>query len=426
MRRFSLIVTLALVLVTAGVLPAAATHPASALSQPDFADARVAPTLPHGCQEGVLPGGALSLICVPTTGWNGDLLIWAHGYVAFNEPLAFYNLYLGETYLPDLVQSLGYAFATTSYRTNGLAIVSGVDDVVELIAAFPGVAGQAPTHTYMSGASEGGIVTALMAERHPELLTGALSACGPIGDFKKQTDYLGDFRVLFDYFFPAVLPPSPIAIPPAVIDNWQTTYVPAITQQVRANPRLALQLMSTSRAATQLFSMSSMISTTVNVLWYNAFATNDAREKLGGNPFGNRTRIYRGSLNDPLLNQRVQRFRAAPVALAALNAYQTTGRLTVPMVTLHTTGDEVIPFWHQFLYRDKVQTSGRGQLVQMPIFRYGHCNFTGDEALAAFAILIFISTGEAIPGLPEHFDPAQIERDFQQAARLTDAVHPPD
>ncbi|MFZ1402558.1 MAG: hypothetical protein WAW03_05705, partial [Anaerolineae bacterium] len=129
MRRFSLIVTLALVLVTAGVLPAAATHPASALSQPDFADVRVAPTLPHGCQEGVLPGGALSLICVPTTGWNGDLLIWAHGYVAFNEPLAFYNLYLGETYLPDLVQSLGYAFATTSYRTNGLAIVSGVDDV---------------------------------------------------------------------------------------------------------------------------------------------------------------------------------------------------------------------------------------------------------------------------------------------------------
>ena len=128
----------------------------------------------------------------------------------------------------------------------------------------------------------------------------------------------------------------------------------------------------------------------------------------------------------PRAPESVQRFRAAPVALAALNAYQTTGRLTVPMVTLHTTGDEVIPFWHQFLYRDKVQTSGRGQLVQMPIFRYGHCNFTGDEALAAFAILIFISTGEAIPGLPEHFDPAQIERDFQQAARLTDAVHPPD
>lgn len=413
MRKLWLVMTLVIVLGAMGVPPAAA-----------------APTptqaLPPGCQEGVLPSGGLSLICIPSSGWNGDLLVWAHGYVAFNEPLGFYNLYLGETYLPDLVQSLGYAFATTSYRTNGLAIVTGVDDVAELIAAFPAAAGRAPAHTYMTGASEGGIVTALMAERHPELLTGALSACGPIGDFRKQTDYLGDFRVLFDYFFPNVLPPSPINIPPQVIANWQSTYVPAIAQQVRANPRQALQLISTSRAATQMLSMSSMISTTVNVLWYNVFATNDASAKLGGNPFGNRMRLYNGSLNDLALNQHVQRFRADPAALAALTPYQTTGVLTIPMVTLHTTGDEVIPFWHQLLYRGKVQTSGRGQLLQIPIFRYGHCNFTTNEALAGFAIMIFISTGQEVRGLPDHFDPAQFERDFQKAQNLQGGVYPSD
>ena len=413
MRKLWFIVSLVVILSATGIAPAAAA-PAPA------------PATPLGCQEGVLPSGALSLICIPASGWNGDLLVWAHGYVAFNEPLGFYNLYLGETYLPDLVQSLGYAFATTSYRTNGLAIVSGVDDVTELIAAFPAAAGQAPVHTYMTGASEGGIVTALMAERHPELLTGTLSACGPIGDFKKQTEYLGDFRVLFDYFFPNVLPPSPINIPPQVIANWQSSYVPAITQQVRANPRQALQLMSTSRAATQLYSMNSMVSTSVNVLWYNVFATNDARAKLGGNPFDNRTRLYSGSLNDRLLNQRVQRFSADPAALTALRAYQTSGVLTVPMVTLHTTGDEVIPFWHQVLYRGKLQTSGRGQLLQIPIFRYGHCNFTSDEALAGFAIMIFISTGQQVRGLPEHFDPAQIERDFQKAQSVDSGVYQPD
>lgn len=413
MRKLWLVMTLVIVLGAMGVPPAlAAPTPTQAL--------------PPGCQEGVLPSGGLSLICIPSSGWNGDLLVWAHGYVAFNEPLGFYNLYLGETYLPDLVQSLGYAFATTSYRTNGLAIVTGVDDVAELIAAFPAAAGRTPAHTYMTGASEGGIVTALMAERHPELLTGALSACGPIGDFRKQTDYLGDFRVLFDYFFPNILPPSPINIPPQVIANWQSTYVPAIAQQVRANPRQALQLMSTSRAATQMLSMSSMISTTVNVLWYNVFATNDASAKLGGNPFGNRTRLYSGSLNDFALNQRVQRFRADPAALAALTPYQTTGVLTIPMVTLHTTGDEVIPFWHQLLYRGKVQTSGRGQLLQIPIFRYGHCNFTTNEALAGFAIMIFISTGQEVRGLPDHFDPAQFERDFQKAQNLQGGVYPSD
>lgn len=398
MSRFLLLLALVVTLASVGVWPAAA-----------------APGAPQGCQEGVLPGGALWLICVPAAGWNGDLLVWAHGYVAFDEPLGFYHLYLGDTYLPDLAQSLGFAFATTSYRTNGLAIVSGVDDIAELIAAFPTVAGQAPAHTYLTGASEGGIVTALFAERHPQLLTGALSACGPIGDFRKQTDYLGDFRVLFDYFFPNALPPSPIVIPPQVIADWETVFVPAIQQQVRANPRQAMQLMTTARAASRMFDMDAMISTTVNVLWYNVFATNDANAKLGGNPYGNRTRIYSGSFNDRLLNQRVQRFRADPAALAALAPYQTNGQLTIPMVTLHTTGDEVIPFWHQTLYRNKLHTSGRGQLIQIPIFRYGHCNFSADEALAGFAIMIFISTGQQIEGLPANFDPAQIERDFQNA-----------
>jgi hypothetical protein len=38
-------------------------------------------------------------------------------------------------------------------------------------------------------------------------------------------------------------------------------------------------------------------------LWYNVFATNDARARLGGgNPYDNRQRLYVGSANDLLLN----------------------------------------------------------------------------------------------------------------------------
>ena len=82
--------------------------------------------VPGPCVDDVLPAGALSRICVPAQGWNGSLIVYAHGYVAFNEPLGFYNLELPDgTYLPDLVQSLGFAFATTSYRRNGLAILEG-------------------------------------------------------------------------------------------------------------------------------------------------------------------------------------------------------------------------------------------------------------------------------------------------------------
>ena len=159
--------------------------------------------IPGPCRDGVLPSGALGRICVPIAGWNGQLVVFAHGYVAFNEPLAFYHLQLPDgTDIPTLVQGLGFAFATTSYRQNGLAILEGVDDIRELVAAFR-VAVGTPGRTYLTGVSEGGAVTALLAERSPQLFTGALATCGPIGSFRYQVDYVGDFRVLFDYFFPA-------------------------------------------------------------------------------------------------------------------------------------------------------------------------------------------------------------------------------
>ena len=83
-----------------------------------------AQAVPGTCEDGDLPSGALSRICVPTVGWNGQLVVYAHGYVAPGLPLGFYQLTTPDgLYLPLLVQSLGYAFATTSYRQNGLAIL---------------------------------------------------------------------------------------------------------------------------------------------------------------------------------------------------------------------------------------------------------------------------------------------------------------
>jgi len=61
-----------------------------------------------------------------------------------------------------------------------------------------------------------------------------LAVCGPIGSFQQQIDYLGDARVLFDYFFPGVLgaawTQSNIIIPAELIADSTTKYVPAIQQ----------------------------------------------------------------------------------------------------------------------------------------------------------------------------------------------------
>jgi hypothetical protein len=189
--------------------------------------ARAQSAIPQPCVDDTLPSGALSRICVPI-GWNGQLVVFAHGYVAPGLPIAFYNLTLPDgSSLPDMVQSFGFAFATTSYRQNGLAILEGADDMLELVAQF-GATHAIPLRTYVSAVSEGSLVAALLAERSPDVFFGALATCGPIGSFNAQIDYIGNFRVLFDYFFPGIIPASPIAIPPAVATNWYSTYVPAI------------------------------------------------------------------------------------------------------------------------------------------------------------------------------------------------------
>src|SRR4051812_19152553 len=85
-----------------------------------------------GCTEGGLQTGALYRICFPAS-WNGDLVLYAHGYVAPQDPLALPDDRIGGQSASATVTELGYAFATTSYRSNGLVAADAVDDLLELV-----------------------------------------------------------------------------------------------------------------------------------------------------------------------------------------------------------------------------------------------------------------------------------------------------
>lgn len=375
--------------------------------------------------DGLQASGAIYRICMPES-WNGDLVVFAHGYVGFNEPVAIPEdqLHLPDgTSVPEIANSLGFAFATTSYSTNGLAVVQGIDDVVDLVHVF------AQTHAaarrvFLVGPSEGGIVTALAVERHPDVFAGGLSACGPIGDFRRQINYDGDFRVVFDYFFPGVLPGSPIDVPAEVIDGFFEVYVPAIQAAIAADPDAARQLLSVTRAPVDPADPATIEETILGLAWYVVFATNDATLKLGGQPFGNLFRMYSGADDNAALNQNIARFFPDLAALGTIQSrYQTTGRLTRPLVTLHTTGDPIIPYWHQSIYTLKTLLTGSfGRHVNIPILRYGHCNFTAPEALVGFAVLLFMS-GMPDAAVVEGVLPDEASRaEFRALARQYGAV----
>jgi hypothetical protein len=356
----------------------------------------VAATPPGACApDGLQSSGAVYRICMPTAAWNGDLVVYAHGYVAFNEPIAIPEDQLGvagRPTIPELVNSLGFAFATTSYSTNGLAIRQGLADVVDLVDVFTAQHG-APGRVYLAGPSEGGIITALALEQHPEVFAGGLSACGPVGDFPAQINYWGDVRVLFDYFFAGVLPGSAIEIPQDLIDQWETVYEPIVENELRAHPRKRKELMTVADIP-QSANSEDEIDALVNLVWYNVFATNDGLEKLGGQPYDNRARIYRGSEDDVRLNFSVPRYSADPIAREEMEThYQTHAGLVNPIVMLHTV-DPIIPLWHELVYELEVeQTQAQRLHTHLPFLeRYGHCNFTIAQLLFGFIVLLHEAT----------------------------------
>ena len=168
----------------------------------------------------------------PSTCFNGDVIVFAHGYI---PPASPSNAWLSQLMLPDgtsipaLANGLGFGFAASGFSKDGLAILQGIQDTKALTNVIQGLS--IPVHKYFAtGASEGGLIAAkLIEEGHS--FAGGVAVCGPVGNFQKQINYFGDVRVLFDYFFPGVLTSaggSAVDIPPALLANWTTVYELAI------------------------------------------------------------------------------------------------------------------------------------------------------------------------------------------------------
>jgi len=377
-------------IIMAGVIAASLGTPVIAHAQPPW---------PSICQEGSLashdpqyPNDQLILICIPPN-WNGMLVMYAHGYMAEQFPLALpaTELFLSDgTFVPELILSQGFAFATTSYHKNGYAVEQAQKDLNALINHFKTLVPPGSLQkVFLIGASEGGEIAVLMIEHFPDKYDGALAMCGPIGGASYQVQYMSDFRVLFDYFFPGVFSFGMADVPENAFLNWPT-YTQMIAAALSSNREATAQLYNVSGAALDPADSASAISTAVSVLFYNIWGTNDLITTAGGIPYDNRSTIYIGSLNDALLNAGVERIQSDGRARAYLGRfYQPTGVLQRPLVTLHNTLDPVVPIKHELIYTNLAASTGSGSfLTAIPVPGYGHCNFTTQEILGAFSLLV--------------------------------------
>ena len=360
------------------------------------------------CRKGTHRAGAAKYaICMPSGAWNRRLVVYAHGYTAPSDvtPPALPLAGPDGVSIPDGFTARGYAFAASSFSDDGLAVLEGLADSTDLVKVFRRELRQDPETTYVVGVSEGGLIAALaMEERDDEddpagventVFDGGLALCGPIGSFRRQLDYFGDVRALFDYFFPHVLPGGPDRMPAQALQQWD----PRLLGPVLFNDfNSTWQLLKVAGVPIDpRYPVFSAISAVSGVLWYNVFGIEDAKQKLGGAPYENLERVYSGSANDFLLNAGIVRYESDA---DDLSRYETTGQLSGPLVTLHNTSDPIVPAWHEQAYglkhADACEEPGEcGVLLQRHSTTYGHCRFSQQEVADAFDSLVLAVEGKS-------------------------------
>jgi pimeloyl-ACP methyl ester carboxylesterase len=345
--------------------------------------------------EGEIGRGSVYRIYVPDV-WNGDLVLYAHGFKDLDEPIVPPTADDWPA-LRDALLELGYATAYSSFSENGLAVKDGAQRTHQLRGIFCSKHGT-PGRTYLAGHSLGGAIAIALAEKHPQHYAGVLPMCGMIGGSRAAIDYVGNVRVLFDFFYGSdVLPGSVLDIPDGV-DLINDVVLPVI-EAIQDDPNPALAISQIDQTPVPFRDGVELVDAFVRAIAYNYRGFSDIMGRTHGHtPFDNWDTVYSGALPQPVLdaaNAGVERYQRAPDATAYLSHYfEPTGDLMIPALTLHTRWDPIVPIFHEDLYREAATAAGKSDLlVQRTVFEYGHCTFGPDgddpvEIAARVAVMV--------------------------------------
>lgn len=351
---------------------------------------------------GVLNGAGYR-IEVPDN-WNGSLVLWAHGFRGTGLELTVDNPPLRQYLLAN-----GFAWAASSYSKNGYDALAAAKDTHTLRSFFIDKFG-APSRIYLSGASMGGHVVALAAEKWPTSYSGATSICGWLGD-AKQFDFYLDFAV-------AAQTLSGVGALFPYGSDYLTTTVPATKAGLGPAFPFALNASGQNlKSLTQLRSGGVRPVFDQGWLYWNAAAGDFMFGTLGllGQPLPaeNAGVTYQFDTNPALsasettFNAAVQRVTASETARRKFTPV--TGNLRIPMLTLHTLGDLFSPFVVEQIYAERVAAQGASDLlVQRATRDFGHCEFTPTELVTGFNDLVQWVEGGVKPAGDDVLDPAAV------------------
>ena len=366
--------------------------------------------------------------------WNGDLVLYSHGFVGPSAPdLVVQNPPLREYFIDQ-----GYAWAASSYRANGYVIEAGIEDTHALLENWQDrTDGEHadPDLVYFHGFSMGGHITGAAIERRPDAYDGAYPLCGVMGDVE-----------LFDYFLDVAAASGALADVDVDVND-PNTFLGGPAQGITAE--LGLDQAGLSHSGQQFSETVELLSGGERPTFDQAFdfwltadeATEDevtADITIGDVEVPFLLALYGGALSggidDPpgvnqltdnaeqtytfttlvpaqeedalppdaqpgmdgarplspeeaALNSAIARRSADPSGTLPFPVIE--GELPFPVLSVHTTGDLFVPFLMQQVYAERAEQTGTDDLlVQRAIRATGHCGFEPAELVDGFDDLV--------------------------------------
>ena len=337
-------------------------------------------------------GGADYQIQAPEN-WRGGLVVFAHGIQR--------GVGRGDVRTPPIASHIlakGHAWAASGYREREYQPHLFIEDLVALRELFLKEIGH-PRWAIIYGQSMGGHIVVATLESRPGLYQGGLAECGLV-------DGIG----IADYLMAYVAAAELISGVPLFDAPTRQEFVKRVNERVM--PALGMPGSYTARGL--------QFDSVVKYLMGADAAGNDLPLRLEGlkrrylpnfiyrspdietesNPGARaastahiRYRIDPGlGLTEDELNARVRRIHPAKDARSptANPVYaERTGRLTVPLITLHETGDAWVPLSLEQSYRRRTIAAGTDHLLVQRVLRSGsHCGFGGEMRERAFDDLV--------------------------------------
>ena len=382
---------LTLLVTLASSLPALAQN--WVVEDPKF-DALPNATAYFGARPGVFTGQYGYRIEVPKN-WNGELVMYAHGFQGMEPRLRASFPPIRNWFIEN-----GYAWAASSFSANGWAVREGADETRDLALYFAQLVSK-PKRTYLFGASMGGNVVTDSLGNYPTFYDGAMPVCGALTGLE-LFDYFLSYAAAADFVTGGNFVPNMQTDSDFFIKTYFGVILPTLgtpgkyTAKGKQFDSIIKYLSGGERPyRTEGLNITLGGPLTFYGAWFGSSKPGIINHNLDKQVATNDYVQYKIDpglgLEEAALNAGIKRIKADPAVRITAGRYWygvPSGRILVPVLSLHTSGDPFVPVNMEISYRQKVNAAGRGDLlVQRLIRRPGHCEFTPAEFQQGFSDL---------------------------------------